>query len=101
MSKLISVSEEVVKELNNIREKEGLSYSEAIKKLLPRDYELDQINYHFYTLEKILPDMNVLLETMRVITIRFYRLPAKKRKEKKKYLSEELQRVLSYIVKEE
>jgi len=93
------VRDDVAKELEKIKEKQGISYSEVIKKLLPRDYELDQINEYFEGLKKLLPeDIKIVLELMRVIVVRLYKLPRKQREEQQKYLKEELQRLLTYII---
>ena len=93
------VRDDVAKELEKIKQKQGISYSEVIKKLLPRDYELDQINEYFGGLKKILPeDVKIVLELMRVIVVRLYKLPRKQQEEQQKYLKEELQKLLTYIV---
>ena len=93
------VRDDVAKELEKIKEKQGISYSEVIKRLLPQDYELDQINEYFEGLKRILPeDIRIVLELMRVIVVRLYRLPRRQREELQKYLNEELQRLLTYIV---
>ena len=102
MSKQIMIKEEVVKKLDNIRREKKCSYSEAIELLLdkvPEDIWLLEINKRFFELESMIPDMRAIFEVMRVITIRFYKLPIEAKTEYIKEISRKLEEILSHIIK--
>jgi hypothetical protein len=99
--KLLNIKIDIVEVLDAIKEERGGSYSDAIETLLqhrPKELWIEDVNHAFYLLEGKFPDMVGVFETMRVITIHFQRMPAKVKAIHLEELSEQLQKVLKYIL---
>ena len=96
------LSEDVAKELTKLKEERKESYSQVIRRflrLLP-EANLREINEHFDHLKLLIPQMQSSLELMRVITVRYYRLPRSEQKAKDDTLNKILKEAMRYTVKE-
>jgi predicted CopG family antitoxin len=80
MTKHVVLAEDVISQLNELKAANNASYSEVIREILTylpdtTERNIMKINEYFYGIEKITPELREALEMMRVITIRYYKLP--------------------------
>ena len=102
MVKNVALSEKVIKELDSIREKEGVSYSKAIEKLMvasAEDLALNEINRRFYELESLMPEMRETWEILRVLSIHVHQMPLEVKQEHIKDINEKILRIVRHIIK--
>ena len=102
MVKNVALSEKVIRELDKIREKEGISYSRAIEKLMVAgadDLALNEIKKRFYELESLMPEMRETWEILRVLSIHTHQMPLKMKQEHIKDINEKILEIVRHIIK--
>lgn len=100
MPKHIVIRDDVLKNLDEIKEEKRCSYSDAIDFLLshkPEEMWIPEVNKRFFELEGIFPDLKGFFEVMRAITILFYRMPIEVKAGYVKEISQKLEEVLEYV----
>lgn len=95
------MSETVIRELDKIREKEGVSYSKAIEKLMTtsaEDLTLNEINRRFYELESLMPDLRETWEILRVLSIHVHRMPLEMKQEHIRGINEKILEIVRHVL---
>ena len=99
LTKPVMLDSDVINVLDEIREERHCSYNEAAKVLINlRPTIIDRINDSFDELKRLTPEMRDGLEIMRLIVVRYYRLPKRERDDKKKRLEKMLEEGVIYVV---
>ena len=102
LTKPVMLDSDVIGVLDEIREERHCSYNEATKVLIKhRPTVIDRMNDCFDELKRLAPEMRDGLEIMRLMVVRYHRLPKGDRDDKKKRLEEMLEEGMVYVVKRE
>jgi Mg2+ and Co2+ transporter CorA len=100
MAKQVMLSDALIKKLDALKEKRGESYSKVIEACLKSSYDfnLDRINELFDELKRLIPNLRNSIELMRVLCVRFYRLPQAEQLAKMEDLDDSIKKVFNDLV---
>lgn len=76
----ISLNDDEYKILKEFKQHKNIKWKDLLMSNLEQDSLLNEINEHFEELKKLIPNLRDTTELMRVMYIRFYRLPEDKQK---------------------
>ena len=101
MAKNVALSDPLVARLDQLRQRFGISYSDAIEMIVVQpdvDLAIIAINKRFAELNTLLPDMGEVWESLNMVAVHMHRLPPQKRIDQTAVVVNNITKIVEHIV---
>ena len=101
MTKNVALSDPLVERLDQLRQRFGISYSDAIEMIVVQpemDLAIVAINQRFAELTSLLPDMDAVWESLNLVAVHMHRLPPQKRIDQTTIVVNDAMNIVEYLV---